>query len=344
MVQKVRIRPTAMAAAEPVDDLHYLPANPKDLLKADPKRRQPVRFKSNGASLAGHLYRPPKADPEEKTPGLVMCGPISSVKEQTLPHYAERFSDAGFTTLAFDPRSFGESEGEPRAHYDPNRVIEDYANAVTYLGTRDDINPEQIGIVGVCMGGGYAVSTAARHRGVKAVVAIGGGYNIGGSFQQFMGKVGFARYLAQVNELVRKEYLTGEVQYIPTIAHGLTKEQPVAVMPIDEAYSYYDRTSKSDAPSWSPKMTASSLEPYFLYNAVVHAPLVAPTPILFIHGTKDTALLPEYAQQAYDAAEQPKELVWIETHNHIELYDQDPYVSIAVGEALRWLRKYLLEK
>jgi hypothetical protein len=88
------------------------------------------------------------------------------------------------------------------------------------------------------MGGGYAVSTAARHRSVRAVVAIGGGYNIGGSFQQFMGKEGFARYLGQVNEIVRKGYLTGEVQHIPTIAHGLSRETPVAVMPIEEAYSY----------------------------------------------------------------------------------------------------------
>ena len=71
----------------------------------------------------------------------------------------------------------------------------------------------------------------------------------------------------------------------------------------------------------------SSLEPYFLYNSIVHAPLVAPMPILFIHGTKDTALLPEFAQKAHDAAPEPNELVWIETHNHIELYDQDPYVA-----------------
>ena len=84
--------------------------------------------------------------------------------------------------LTFDPRSFGESEGEPRAHYDPNRVIEDYANAVTYLCTRQDIDPARVGIVGVCMGGGFAVSTAARHRKVKAVVAIAGGYSIGGTF------------------------------------------------------------------------------------------------------------------------------------------------------------------
>ena len=56
-----------------------------------------------------------------------------------------------------------------------------------------------------------------------------------------------------------------------------------------------------------------------------------------MHGTTDAALLPELAQAAYDAAVGPKELVWIETHNHIELYDQEPYVSEAVGHVLRWL-------
>jgi dipeptidyl aminopeptidase/acylaminoacyl peptidase len=197
-VTKIRIRPTMMAMAEPVEDSHFLPANPKDLLKADPKRRSPVRFRSAGLTLAGHLYRPPKAKPSDRTPGIVMCGPISSVKEQTLPHYAERISQAGFTVLTFDPRSFGESEGEPRAHYDPNRVVEDYANAVTYLCTRQDIDPARVGIVGVCMGGGFAVSTAARHRKVKAVVAIAGGYSIGGTFQRFMGVEGFAGFREQL--------------------------------------------------------------------------------------------------------------------------------------------------
>jgi uncharacterized protein len=60
-----------------------------------------------------------------------------------------------------------------------------------------------------------------------------------------------------------------------------------------------------------------------------------------VHGTTDAALLPELAQAAYDAAGEPKQLVWIETHNHIELYDQDPYVSEAVGHVLGWLDRVL---
>ena len=62
---------------------------------------------------------------------------------------------------------------------------------------------------------------------------------------------------------------------------------------------------------------------------------------LLLHGTRDGQLWPEFAQQAYDAAGGDKELVWLETHNHIELYDQDPYVSEAARRAIRWLDRYL---
>jgi fermentation-respiration switch protein FrsA (DUF1100 family) len=337
----IRIRPTTVAAQEPVDDPHYLPADPHNLLRADPSRRIPVTFQSAGWKLAGHLYRPPGIKPSLRTPGIVMVGPISSVKEQTVPHYAERFADAGYTVLTFDSRSYGESEGTPRFHYDPNQVIEDYSNAVSYMLTRDDVAPDRLALVGVCMGGGYAVSTGARDKRVKAVVSVAGGYNIGGTFQQFLGVDGFAQYYRKVNDLVTQQYRTGEVAYIPTIAPGLSDEVPVAAMPNPEAYSYYDRTSQADAPNWSRRMTAASLESYFIYNSVSHAPLLAPTPLLIIHGTKDLALLPEYAQQVYDAAIGPKELVWIETHNHIELYDQDPYVSQACAHIVSWLDSHL---
>ena len=89
---------------------------------------------------------------------------------------------------------------------------------------------------------------------------------------------------------------------MPTIARSLSDDVPVAAMPNEDAYSYYKRTSSTDAPNWSPIMTVASLPPYFIYNAVVHASLVAPTPLLIVHGTTDAALLPEYAQEAYAAA------------------------------------------
>jgi fermentation-respiration switch protein FrsA (DUF1100 family) len=315
----------------------FLPDDLSNLLDADLSRREPVAFDASGNRLAGHLYRPPGFDPGQPTPGIAMCGPISSVKEQTLPHYAERFADAGYTVLTFDPSGFGESEGEPRFHYDPWRVIANYVDASAYLMSRDDVASDRVAVVGVCMGGGYALSVAARERRLVACASVAGGYDIGGTFVQTMGAAGFASYLRLVNEARDRERRAGERVYIPTIAHQLTEDEPIAMMPVQEAYSYYERTSREAAPNWSWRMTAASLEPYLTFNAISQAPLVAPTPLLILHGTTDTALLPEKAQEAYDAAAEPKRLVWIETHNHIELYDQDPYVSEAVGHVLRWL-------
>jgi uncharacterized protein len=338
------VRPTAELAGEPLADPHYLPADPAQLLVADPSRRSAVAFKSDGIRLAGHLYRPPGVASTTRTPAIAMCGPFSSVKEQTLPHYAERLSAAGYTVLTFDPRGFGESDtapGRPRWHYDPNEIIQDYCNAVSHLVSRPDVDAERIGIVGVCMGGGYAVSVAARDKRVKAVASVAGGFDIGGTFQRFLGVDGFARYYRAINDLVQREVETGEVQYVPTIARSLSADVPIAAMPNEEAYSYYARTSADHAPTWSWKLTAASFGPYFIYNAVAHAPLVAPTPLLILHGTRDLFLLPEYAQAAYDAAIGPKQLTWVETHNHIELYDQDPYVSRACEVLVDWLGRTL---
>jgi fermentation-respiration switch protein FrsA (DUF1100 family) len=216
-------------------------------------------------------------------------------------------------------------------------VIDDYVNAVAHLMALDDVDAGRVAAVGVCMGGGYALATAARERRLVACASIAGGYDIGGTMQAALGTHGFAGYLGVANELHDRERRTGETVYIPTIARELSDDTPVAIMPSPEAYSYYARTSHDHAPTWSWETTAASLEPYLTFNAITQAPLVAPTPLLIVHGTTDTALLPELAQAAYDAATGPKELIWIETHNHIELYDQDPYVSTAVGHVLRWL-------
>jgi len=344
MTTPITLRPTSELATEPLSDPHFLPADASKLLVADPRRRTAIHFASDGIRLAGHLYRPPRAKPTDRTAAVVMCGPFSSVKEQTLPHYAERLSNAGYTVLTFDSRGFGESDtapNRPRWHYDPNEIIQDYCSGVSYLLTRPDIDHERVGVVGVCMGGGYAVSVGARDKRVQAVASVAGGYDIGRTFQKFLGVDGFAGYFRRINDLVQRQYETGEVQYVPTIAHTLSAEVPVAAMPNDEAYSYYDRTHRDHAPSWSEKMAATSFGPYFIYNAVSHAALVAPSPLLIIHGTRDLFLLPEFAQAAYDAAIGPKQLVWIETHNHIELYDQDPYVSQAVAALVPWLNRHL---
>ena len=334
------LRPTSALAAELLPAPGYGIPKPGALLVPDPSRRQPVGFKSDGIALAGHLYRPPKVEPAQPTPGIVMCGPISSVKEMTLPHYAERFADAGYTVLTFDPRSLGESgtaPGRPRWHYDPAEVIRDYHNAVNYMMTRDDIDATRVAAVGVCMGGGYTVSLAARDHRLKAAVCVAGGSDSGDYFQKWMGQEAFANYLTQINRLVQHEYETGEFQYIPTIARTLDAETPIAIMPFSAAFEYYDRTAKAEAPHWSYKMTAASIPAWFAFSSVRQAAMVAPTPLLMVHGTRDVELPPEYMVDVYQAATGPKQFVWIESDDHFQFYNQTPWVPTAASQIIEWL-------
>jgi uncharacterized protein len=131
-----------------------------------------------GFSLAGHLYRPPGVAEGTRTPALAMAGPMTSVKEETLPHYAAPLAAAGFTVLAFDNRNFGASEGPRPQHLDTYEQVEDLKNAISYLLTREDVDAERVGAACVCLGAGYGLEVAAFDSRVKAVALIAGGFNI----------------------------------------------------------------------------------------------------------------------------------------------------------------------
>ena len=337
----IRLRPLETAMAEPADDPHFIAADPADQLRPDFGRAEPVTFPATDGKAcrapvpAGHPQRG-----RTRTGGRAVRPDLGGqgTGRASLCRAARR---RRLYLRHLRSRRFGESEGAPRYLYDPNDIIADFHAAARFLLSRDDVDPERVGALGVCMGGGYAVSLGAREKRLKAVVSVAGGYDIGGTFQRMMGPEKLGAYLASINTLVQQGLEDGDTRYVPTIAHTLDEATPIAAMPNEEAYSWYDRTSRDYAPTWSREIAAASFEPYFSYNAVAHAPLVAPTPLQIIHGSKDLFLLPEYAEATYAAAQGEKELVWIETDNHVELYDQRPFVDAAVAHALRWLDQHL---
>jgi fermentation-respiration switch protein FrsA (DUF1100 family) len=314
---------------------------PNVLPSVDPSVRESVRFRSDGLELAGHIYRPPEAAPGERTAALVIAGPTTSVKEETVPHYAAPLAEAGYTVLTFDNRNFGESEGEPRQHLDTAQQVEDLKNAVSYLLTRDDVDPDRLGLACVCMGAGYALAVASMDLRVKALAIVAGAYNLTDTYREFLGEQGFADYLGNLNAARVQQYARGEVQYMPAIA-GPPDYAPSA-MPVQEAYEYYSRAHATEAPNWENRVTVASMEHIVGWNVVHRAHLVAPRPLLVIHGTTDVLLPPRYAQEVFDRAGEPKQLHWIETSNHVELYDQAPFVPEAVDTLVDWLGNNLKE-
>lgn len=123
-----------------------------------------------GVTLAADLYIPKKA--EGKLPAIAMSGPYGAVKEQVSGLYAQTLAERGFLTIAFDPSFTGESGGNPRDVSSPDINTEDFSAAVDYLSIRSDVNPERIGILGVCGFGGFAVNAAAMDTRIKATVAV----------------------------------------------------------------------------------------------------------------------------------------------------------------------------
>lgn len=123
-----------------------------------------------GVTLAADLYIPKNAS--GKLPAIAMSGPYGAVKEQVSGLYAQTLAERGFLTIAFDPSFTGESGGQPRAVSSPDINTEDFCAAVDYLSTREDVDPERIGILGVCGFGGFAVNAAAIDTRIKATVAV----------------------------------------------------------------------------------------------------------------------------------------------------------------------------
>ena len=118
--------------------------------------------------MVADVYVPKQA--EGKMAAIAICGSFGAVKEQAAGLYAQKLAERGFLTIAFDPSYTGESSGEPRYVASPDINTEDFCAAVDYLSTRADVDPERIGILGICGWGGMALNAAAIDTRIKATV------------------------------------------------------------------------------------------------------------------------------------------------------------------------------
>lgn len=138
--------------------------------QSDKVNHSKITFRNRyGITLAADLYIPKNAS--GKLPAIAVSGPFGAVKEQSSGLYAQEMAERGFLTIAFDPSYTGESGGEPRYVASPDINTEDFSAAVDFLSTRDDVDPERIGIIGICGWGGMALNVAAMDTRIKATVA-----------------------------------------------------------------------------------------------------------------------------------------------------------------------------
>lgn len=142
----------------------------KTFLKSEKVNHRKVVFHNRyGITLAADLYEPKGAC--EKLAAIAVCGPFGAVKEQAAGLYAQTMAERVFLTIAFDPSYTGESGGEPRYMASPDINTEDFQAAVDFLSLQDNVDPEKIGIIGICGWGGLALNAAALDTRIKATVA-----------------------------------------------------------------------------------------------------------------------------------------------------------------------------
>ena len=190
---------------------------------------------------------------------------------------------------------------------------------------------DRIGIVGVCLGGGYAVRAAATDPRISAVAGIAGGYNSPAWFASRMGADAYRGALGSFLDRYDEE--------LPAVA----PDGGEAAMGGDEPYAYYG-TARSAAPNWRNRMTRGSLHALMTFDALGAAPLLGPVPLLVVHGRVDAYCAPELAQALYDDTPGVKEIRWLDAAQHIDLYDVETYVTEAVDATSAFLTRHLARR
>ncbi|CCK24583.1 hypothetical protein BN159_0204 [Streptomyces davaonensis JCM 4913] len=293
--------------------------------------RTSVRFDSAGVEIAAHLYLPdtPASGPR---PALVVGHPGTGVKEQTSGTYAQLMAERGFVTLAFDAAHQGESGGLPRGLEDPAQRVEDFKAAVSYLVTRDEVDPDRIGLLGICASGGYSLAATGGDHRVKAVATV----CTADPSRQF--RLGAD---ATQDPAVFQTLLDAAAQARTTAARGgdpgamtmfpETAEQAGALGGQHgvEGYEYYC-TARGEHERSAKSLAWESIDKLAFYDAFFAVPLIAPRPLLQIIG--EHAVTAWMAIEAHQRAIGTKELHWIKGASHVDLYDKREYIDLAVDK------------
>lgn len=294
--------------------------------------RLDVEFSSEGTDCAGWLY--PASQAGEAGPAIVMAHGFGGVRGMDLPAFAEHFAAAGFTTLLFDYRYFGDSGGMPRQRLSPSAQLEDFRNAITWLSMWDEVDPDRIGGWGTSFSGAHMLHLAAFESRLKAVVAQVPAASAWDNAKRFMDKESFAMLRRTLGDERSAQYAGEAVSYLPITAPA---GQPCALPDVDT----YTNLMKAQAetPTFRNEITLLSMEEILTYVPAYTAELIDQTPLLMILAERDTLTPIDLALKAFDQVSSPKELLRLDVQHH-GVYEE-PAFSVAASSAAAWFGKYL---
>lgn len=274
-----------------------------------------------GITLAADLYAPKNAG--GRLPAIAVSGPFGAVKEQSSRLYAQKMAECGYLTIAFDPSFTGESGGQPRYVASLDINTEDFCAAVDFLSVQENVDPECIGIIGICGWGGMAVNAAAQDTRIKATAAMTmydmTRVNANGYFDSE--NTADARYAKKqaMNAQRTKDYFSGSYALAGGVVDPLPEDAPQFVKDYYAYYKtprgYHPRSLNSNG-GWNVTSSLSFLNmPILQYASEIRSA------VLLVHG--ETAHSRYFSEGVYEKLTgENKELLIIPGANHTDLYDR----------------------
>ena len=307
--------------------------------KSDKVGHRKITFHNRyGITLATDLYVPKNA--AGKLPAIAVSGPFGAVKEQSSGLYAQTMAEFGFLTIAFDPSFTGESGGSPRYVASPDINTEDFCAAVDFLSVQENVDPDRIGIIGICGWGGMAINATAMDTRIKATAAMTmydmTRVNANGYFDSE--NTADARYTKKqaMNTQRTEDYKNGSYTLAGGVVDPLPEDAPQLVKDYYGYYKtqrgYHPRSLNSNG-GWNVTSSLSFMNmPILQYAGEIRSA------VLLVHGEKAHSRY--FSEGAYEKLTgDNKELMIIPEANHVDLYDN---LAVIPFEKLRsFFEEYL---
>lgn len=294
--------------------------------KSDNVTQQKVTFKNQyQMNVVGNLFTPKTLNQNAKNPAIVVGHPMGAVKEQSSNLYAQKLAEQGFVTLAIDLSFWGESEGKPGHLVSPEIYADDFSAAVDYLSTQPYVDPEKIGVLGICGSGSFAISAAKIDPRMKAIATVSM-YDMGSAFRNGLNHSQTPEQrLAFIKSAIEQrfaEFKGAEKAYIPGTVNKLDDSTPAIQREFFDFYrtergGYTPQGEKEDLTT---KPLLSSIGKFMNFYPFNDIETISPRPMLFITG--DQAHSKEFSEDAWKRAAQPKELYVVPGAGHVDLYDR----------------------
>jgi pimeloyl-ACP methyl ester carboxylesterase len=287
---------------------------------------QSVEFYSEGVALQGDLYIP--KDAAGPAPAVVLCHGYTGTRSLYFPDVGRALARAGYVAFAFDYKGWGDSGG-PRSRLDPYGRVADVRAALTYLGTRGEVDASRLALFGFSFGGSVACWVGAvddRVGAIVSVVAVAHG-------QRWLKAVRTEAEWVQLEQASADDraraVLEGESEFV---------DRPV-ILKLDPASLEISGMDRADNAAAVSAIPMDYVDETLAFNPEWVVEHVAPAAALFVCCAEDAVVPADESRRLHELAGEPKRLVVLEC-GHYDVY-REPELGRVIEESIAWYGEHL---